>query len=571
MVRVIQEAKQIVVSEFSESAGPRVHTFRLTDDQWFNLTVWYSDAMWQIERWAQSKGYEEVKADIRWYANRGGTEGGIEESQIRFKTMTPSQWFLKHCNDKTMTGDEVSTRAAAFAEAWGASWGTIEEPEFIFGSASIVEIYAECGRGSLHSCMTDMCRTDFTQIYGTSKRCCIAVLRDDGDIVERALMFLPDTFPEGTPPGAGWCVSRIYPGDTPMSRSRMGPWFAANGVRSLRAVTEHQVVSGFRFQDEMYLPYLDIGTFVWSDDGKPGTAVTWHHNMPRHEKGNYNCYPGTWVNDYQGGPLAPSRCTCCNCGESIDEDEAVYPTDGDAWCRSCTDDEFSWCEVSSYYCSHEDMIEVHNCYMYDRVSRHVTGFRSRRAYNSDQIRYVRVELASGDEAFVPECETVDDRWVPDMEENGWVRTPHLVMGCRDAWRPSISSYDETEWVWEDPQDCTMTTVKISHNETMDMKVYGMLAGELNTQVLRLGLHWVSLQGNRLGISDDEGGLYRAVPRLRESARSYIVGETLNRDNIDLNNDDHLKGLDSSCIDGWDLVLIKDNTNTADTAETASNL
>lgn len=577
MIRIIPDAKQVVISEFVDSTGPKVHTFRLNDEQWSNLTTKHIDSICRIEEYARCRDYEVVKEELKWYATNGYQSPPVEESCIKFKRLSPSQWFLKHCYADFPSPDAASVKAAAFAEAWGAAWGTIETPEFVFGSSSIVEIYAECGRGRdarLTSCMTDHNRVEFTQIYGTSKRCCLAVLREDnGELVERALMFLPDSMPEDTPPGAGWYVGRIYPGDTALSRSRMGPWFAANGVKSLRAEDRHLQVSGFEFGDEMYLPYLDIGCFAWPCGGQePGTAVTWHHNMPRDVRTCVNCYPGTWGNDYMGGPFATPQCRCGNCGEEIDEEEAVHPTDCEPWCRDCTDYRFSWCDISSGYVEHDDMIEVRGCYMYDRVSRHVNSFRSSRNYGGDRIRYVQVELADGDRCFVPECEAVDGRWLPDMEENGWVRMPFLSLGYRDSWRPSVSSLDSDDWSWENPDDSNTVEVKVNDDETLTMKVfYGGLQHELNWQVRRLGLHWISLQGCALGIADNKGGRYRAVPRLREYAQSYIVGATLTRDQIDLTNDVHLQGLDSSAIEGWDIVLIEDNTNTADTAETASNL
>jgi hypothetical protein len=319
----------------------------------------------------------------------------------------------------------------------------------------------------------------------------------------------------------------------------------------------------------MYLPYLDIGKFAWKGGATVDTPVTWHHNMPRDLQHEFTHYPGTWGNDYMGGPLSSSRCRCCNCDELIDEEEAVYPTDGEPWCHDCCDNRYSWCEQSGSYCEHDEMIEVRCCHYYDRVSRRVGSFRSRREYSGPHIMYVRAELADGTECYVPESEEENGRWIPDMQENGWVRMPFLHLSYYEAWSPCVSSMNHDRWSWEDPDCSNVSEVTINDDETMLMMITMGVPRMLDAEVHRLGLHWVSLRGKELGIADDKGGLYRAVPRLRESARSYVAGGTLDRADIDLNNREHLMGLDSSAIEGWDIVYV--NTNTADTAETASNL
>jgi hypothetical protein len=575
MVRTIPDAKQVIVSEFSESSGPKVHTFRLNADQWHNITVRHYDAIERIEAYARTRDYEMVKADLKWYASAGNDSvNGIDESCIKFKRMTPSQWYLKHCYSEFSSPDAASVKAAAFAEAWGAAWGTIEQPEFVFGSDSIIDIYAECGReGSLVSCMTDMCRTPFVQIYGTSKRCCIAVLRDNGEIVERALMFLPDIYPEDTPPGPGWHVGRIYPGDTMLSRSRMGPWFAANGVKSLRAVSDHLVVSGFELLDDLYLPYLDIGCFTWTGTGEPGTQVTWHHNIPREVRNTVNHYPGTWCNDYQGGPLATPPCRCCDCGEAVDEDDVVYPTDSEPWCRDCCDNRYTWCEISGNYVSHDDMIPVHECSTYEYANRDLEYFYARRTYRGDRIEYRRVELACGDLAFVPASEIRDDRWIPDMQENDWVLVAELNFGSRTAWQPHVLSNDEDDWGWEYPGDSSVVHVHTDPDDpdaTMPVRMSGYRIGQVRDKMNHLGLRFVSLRGTRLGIADASGNMYDLLPILSENAASYVDAGRLNYDNIDVRNEDHMRGLDGAWIMGWEIVPQNTNTNTADTAETASN-
>ena len=575
MVRTIPEAKQVIVTEFVDSVGPKVHTFRLTEEQWHNITVRYYDAIERIEEYTRTRDYDMVKSDLRWYASAGNDSvNGIDESCIKFKRMTPSQWYLKHCYAEFTSPDAASVKAAAFAEAWGAAWGTIEQPEFIFGSSEIVEIYRQCGRqGNLCSCMTDRGREDFTQIYGTSKRCCLAVLRDNGELVERALMFLPDIYPEDTPPGPGWYVGRIYPGDTMLSRSRMGPWFAANGVKSLRPVTDHLVVSGFKLLDEMYLPYLDIGCFAWTGAGEPGTPVVWHHNMPRDLRcGNH--YPGTWGNDYQGGPIATPPHTCCECGEAVDEDEVVYPTDSEPWCRDCCDNRFAWCEVTGGYVNHRDMVRVYDCSSYEYVGYDVEYFEARRTYNGARIRYVRVLLANDENAFVPECEVVDDRWVPDMEENGWIRVAELNFGLRTAWRLHVLSAREDDWGWEHPEDSSVMRVYAPEDpdDVMPVRMTGYRVAQIRDKVQAMGLRFVSLGGTRIGIADASGNMYDALPILSESAMSYPgSGERLNYGSIDVRNDDHMRGLDGCWIMGWEIIPQNNNTNTADTAETASNL
>jgi hypothetical protein len=183
--------------------------------------------------------------------------------------------------------------------------------------------------------------------------------------------------------------------------------------------------------------------------------------------------------------------------------------------------------------------------------------------------YVRAELADGTECYVPASEEENGRWIPDMQENGWVRMPFLHLSYYEAWSPCVSSMNHDRWSWEDPDCSNVSEVTINDDETMLMMITMGVPRMLDIEVHRLGLHWVSLRGKELGIADDKGGRYRAVPRLRESARSYVAGGTLDRADIDLNNREHLMGLDSSAIEGWDIVYV--NTNTADTAETASNL
>jgi hypothetical protein len=169
---------------------------------------------------------------------------------------------------------------------------------------------------------------------------------------------------------------------------------------------------------------------------------------------------------------------------------------------------------------------------------------------------------------------VDDRWVPDMEENGWIRVAELNFGLRTAWRLHVLSAREDDWGWEHPEDSSVMRVYAPEDpdDVMPVRMTGYRVAQIRDKVQAMGLRFVSLGGTRIGIADASGNMYDALPILSESAMSYPgSGERLNYGSIDVRNDDHMRGLDGCWIMGWEIIPQNNNTNTADTAETASNL
>jgi hypothetical protein len=584
MVREIPDAFQLHISEFNpEPDGtipdPVVHIIRMTSPQWAALNAVVPNYLLNIERMSQREGYAYTKDEIKYLVSRSTSQAGnhepLAESQFRRQSMSPSKWFLKFVTPCNSTDNELSVRAGQFAAAWVAVWRDIRVPEILRGQ-QIQDAYRSmrymCGAGS---CMAGVhCGVEkwrFTEIWTSNpERCAMAVIRsDDGEIIERCLMFLPDSEPIDTPIGRGWRHSRIYPGDTPVSRAIMGPWLVRNGMTDVRATSLHLVVSGFRFLANRYLPYMDVGDFIF-DDNDAGDPVSFHVNADAEQRGGRNAYPYHYDNSTSGGPYARRMIPCytCNCQMDVDGDDAddYREHDGRIYCMSCFDDQYSYCEINDWYYPHDEFIDVHGCCV-ERVWRDTNSFHARVRYG-DQARqmYRRVTLVSGDDAFVPECEIVNDRWVQDMEDNGWIRMPSIrYRALSDGPSVWLNETDEADWDWQDPSDTgdhnTVDLIR-EDDDPLTAHFYGRLENMLIDALRRAGLGLLDDgRDQRMHVVDKDGNRYKIRPL---TTPGYMMAADIPYDHL---NDSHNINLFGSSITGFTFTKIE----TATIAENESNL
>lgn len=584
MVREIPDAFQLHISEFNPEPGdtnpePVVHILRMTAPQWAALNAAFPDYLLSIERMAQRDGYSYTKDEIKYLVARGteiaGNHEPLAESQFRRQAMSPSKWFLKFVTPCNSTDSELSVKAGQFAAAWVASWKSVTVPEFLYGQ-DVQDAYRSMPY--MYKAGSCMCGVEggvekwrFTEIWTSNpQRCAMAVIRDGNDeIIERCLMVLPDTMPVDTPMGPGWMHSRIYPGDTPVSRAIMGPWLVRNGITSIRNTCNHIVVSGFRFLKNRYLPYMDVGNFVWSGDGDEGDPVEFHVNDESIHRGNRNAYPYHYDNSTMGGPYARrvTRCNDCDCGIDLDEDDDYREHNGRIYCTSCFDDTYSYCEINDGYYPSDEFLDVHGCCL-ERVWQGTDSFHHRIRYG-DPARevYVRIELANGDNAFVPQSEVVNGRWVQDMEDNGWVRLPRIrYRSLSDGPSVWLCETDEDEYDWFDPSNLdefNSVTVKTDdEDEPMTATFYSSVDTMIVRAIRRDGLSLrYDGRDQRLHIVDDHGNQYLIRPT---APVGYKMTQDTEYNPYDLNHNINLFG---SSITGFFFTKIE----TADTAENASNL
>lgn len=568
-IRFISEAKQVALSEFINSEHVTVHTWRLTEAQFSHCV----GVEWDLRRTLNDQGYDVVKAWVRREFEIFKLEE-MPESQCKFKNVPPTRWYTANKPDADSTGVE------RFGIWYAAQFGTLIEPDVVSGD-DIEATYRELpGEESdpMHSCMTGKVRSQYTRIYGTSPRSRMLVLRDNERIIERTMIVLPDDMPEDTPVGRGWYFIRIYTGqyrDASMSRCRMGPWMSHVGIKPVAGIDRFATVSGFKFPDHMCLPYVDRESEVrWAwDERDPGSPVWmelgWYG---RQDRDSDKCYPsGRYGNNFNGGPFpdhseieCEHTCYDCNC-ELSDDDVYRYEGGSTTYCESCYYDRYTHCEVSGCDVLADEMIPVHGAQYIDYAHRDCGSFRNRArdaSPDSPRILFIQVELVSGDYAFVPESQVVNERWLNDMEENGWDRAADFTVR-KDAdtgLRLTTNILDEDDWGWIDPCD------GVSY-ETTDGDI---MVFEQPTRVARMILNDAKARDMSVRIDADTGRVrffkddveYRPVPVLNRSM-------DINGVPYDSANPHHHRHAYDSDISHIDFLPI--NPNTPDTGETASTL
>ena len=226
------------------------------------------------------------------------------------------------------------------------------------------EIYIK--GGSFTSCMIGKPR-EFFRIYDEIDNCQIAyILDDNGRLVARALLW-ENVTDENTGIVYPKVMDRIY-FKTNSELATMKAWAIKNGYifktrQSLGhydfydgdmnkiSLKESWIETNLTFDWNMYqaVPYID--TFQWAKEGS-NKLYTY-------------CPGGTYANmtntDGQGGFLAEGNVPVCEgCGCTLNEDEAHYDDNGYAYCETCWDEIFSYCEKCGEYYDSDSVVEVHD-------------------------------------------------------------------------------------------------------------------------------------------------------------------------------------------------------------------
>lgn len=574
-VRFVEEAKQVHISEFIESASVTVHIWKLDEPQYASVR----DIEWDFRHRVTVGGYENAKA---WIKDRFSCTGLQPLTEPKIRRMPPTQWYAKQRRDER-PGHEVER----FGVWYASKFGVIIEPTAILQGDEIPALYAELPTGigpPMGSCMTGPDRSRLTVVYATSPRCRMAIHRaSDGKCDERTMLLLPDDLPLDTPIGPGWWHSRIYNWSNPdesVDRAILGPWLTQQGIKSVTCAQQQMTVSGFTLGPDLYLPYVDKDyhvRFVWDDedrcDGDPVRMVIGYNHGPSHPRNL--CYPSSargHENNYHGGPKAEPAARCCNCGDDIEDEEDIRSPDGDSstWCESCYCDTFTYCEASGCDVRCEDMIPVMNCYSYESASRYCDYFHARRTSSSNtRIAYRRIDLIDGSEAFVPEDEIVDNEyWIQDIEDNGYTRKPYLDISLGRAGGMVVCSpnagRDEDEWEYSGDGVSYETT----DGEWRDFATLQWRVGMVISIADAFGLT-PKFDNDRcvLRFFHSDGSEWRPCPVVHpEFARLTIDGQLVA---YDMYNTDHHRHLCFSMI--RDYVFAPINPNTPDTGETASTL
>lgn len=576
-VRSIPEANQFQLSEFLKSDGITVHTWRLTEPQF----TWCRNNEYDIRHRLNEYGYDQAKEWVRQefvYCNLGS----MPESQCKFKVVRPSAWYKSNAPDADSTGCE------RFGTWYAAQFGTLLEPDIVSGP-EIEATYRSLPSDEMepmYSCMTGPHRSQFTRIYGTSPRSKMLVLRDEargGKIIERCMIVLPDDHPVDTPVGTGWLFIRIYTEsarDASLSRAKMGPWMATAGIRPVAGIDRLTTVSGFTIPDNMCLPYVDReGSVRWAWDEKhPGAPafmqLGWYG---RSDRDQYKCYPsGRYSNNFEGGPF-PDRdevedmhC-CCNCDTTMSDDD-VYRFNGgsDTYCCDCYNERYTYCEATGEDVEADTMIPVHGCSNLEHACRELGSFMHRPTGPGDwstrpRIRFIRVDMSDGSEAFVPEREVFNERWITDMEDNGWIRVPSFTLHGCSAWGTRLITdiLTEDDWTWIS-EDRGVSYETSDGDSQMFEEPFGLAHQILRAAAVQEFTITVCSDTGRVMFTKD-GIEHRPAPLSYSDATVCIDGLFVP---YDYTNPAHNCRLYPHLITAWAFLPI--NPPAAGTAETASN-
>jgi hypothetical protein len=287
-------------------------------------------------------------------------------------------------------------------------------------------VYGEHWGSCMHRC------SDYLQFYAVNpEKVGLVKISQGGSYMGRAIIWTTDTGER--------VVDRTYPSDNGPHTRALHDWAEAQGFDYktsqsccdgyLKSKREDYVVTMKPSPNGQY-PYID--TFKHTDDDPEDSDTIRLHV----ESGSDYCFNST-CGSYEGGR---DRCTCSNCGDAIDEDEAEYDGD-DAYCGSCHRDIF----VSLDYRYNGRWVE-------ETVHRDDAGYcdvcgESRRPShirslnNGDYCCVVCIE--SGDVAQCHDC-SADDCYAYSDRLNEGEDGNHRCADCHDAYEESRAEEEDKE-------------------------------------------------------------------------------------------------------------------------------
>lgn len=215
--------------------------------------------------------------------------------------------------------------------------------------------------GNFTSCMRKD-DPEFFRIYDDVEACSIAYIVENEELKARALLW-KDVKDLDT--GERYNVmDRIY-SENHKYLSAMILWATTHGylhktAQALNVDTYYKpdlnvitlknakVETNFVFEYEMYdlVPYVD--TFQWVFCEKSGMYTT-------------DLFASSvCLTDTEGGGdwLVRPRTTCTYCGYPVNEDQAFFDNNGEAWCDSCFDRHWTRCEECDEYVRNDQIYEV---------------------------------------------------------------------------------------------------------------------------------------------------------------------------------------------------------------------
>lgn len=219
------------------------------------------------------------------------------------------------------------------------------------------------------------------------------------------------------------------------------------------------------------LPYCD--SFKWASDNEDGTI-----KMATYEHNHSACCQST-----DGTLVGGNYCECCNCHDRIDDDDHHVDEDGEDWCESCFDENFSYDEIAESYAPCDD-VERYSVY-----NRHGNVEYVYATEDSIGCRHTKCDGESCD--YVHDSrriETHDGDWISpaDLESGDYVETvDNEIMLADDAylWESDGEwhSEEEPEETDDDDESDTISINGVTAKVT-DLKITPQLDFEVLASV-----------------------------------------------------------------------------------------